>query len=148
MYDLDGTDSPNEFVEIFNPSETDSLNMDGWIIRDRSSTDALIDSGFGLKIPPLSYGLIMEGDYSFETGIYNSIIPGNTVLIKVDDSSIGNGLSTSDSLFLQDSTGQIMEILGWEDWAQDGFALERVITWEIIPRIGHKVWILWEHRDR
>ena len=29
MYDLDGTDSPNEFVEIFNPSETDSLNMDG-----------------------------------------------------------------------------------------------------------------------
>ena len=126
MYDLDGTDSPNEFVEIFNPSETDSLNMDGWIIRDRSSTDALIDSGFGLKIPPLSYGLIMEGDYSFETGIYNSIIPENTVLIKVDDSSIGNGLSTSDSLFLHDSTGQIMEILGWEDWVQDGFTLERL----------------------
>jgi len=126
MYDLNGTDSPNEFVEIFNPSETDSLNMDGWIIRDRSSTDALIDSGFGLKIPPLSYGLIMEGDYSFETGIYNSIIPENTVLIKVDDSSIGNGLSVSDSLYLQDSTGQIMETVGWEDWAQDGFALERL----------------------
>ena len=126
MYDLNGTDSPNEFVEIFNPSETDSLNMDGWIIRDRSSTDALIDSGFGLKIPPLSYGLIMEGDYSFETGIYNSIIPENTILIKVDDSSIGNGLSVSDSLYLQDSTGQIMETVGWEDWAQDGFALERL----------------------
>lgn len=31
MYDLAGTDSPNEFVEIFNPSETDSLNMDGWM---------------------------------------------------------------------------------------------------------------------
>ena len=126
MYDLAGTDSPNEFVEIFNPSETDSLNMDGWTIRDRSSTDALIDSGFGLKIPPLSYGLIMEGDYSFESGIYNSIIPGNTILIKVDDSSIGNGLSVSDSLYLQDSTGQIMETIGWEDWAQDGFALERL----------------------
>ena len=126
MYDLAGTDSPNEFVEIFNPSETDSLNMDGWTIRDRSSTDALIDSGFGLKIPPLSYGLIIEGDYSFETGIYNSIIPENTILIKVDDSSIGNGLSVSDSLYLQDSTGQIMETIGWEDWAQDGFALERL----------------------
>ena len=126
MYDLAGTDSPNEFVEIFNPSETDSLNMDGWTIRDRSSTDALIDSGFGLKIPPLSYGLIMEGDYSFESGIYNSIIPGNTILIKVDDSSIGNGLSVSDSLYLQDSTEQIMETIGWEDWTQDGFALERL----------------------
>ncbi|MBT7518943.1 MAG: hypothetical protein HN654_01125 [Candidatus Marinimicrobia bacterium] len=126
MYDLDGTDSPNEFVEIFNPSETDSLNMDGWTIRDRSSTDALIDSGFGLKIPPLSYGLIMEGDYPILSGIYNLIISENTILIKVDDSSIGNGLSVSDSLYLQDSTGQIMETIGWGDWAQDGFALERL----------------------
>ena len=126
MYDLEGTDSPNEFVEIFNPSETDSLNMDGWTIRDRSSTDALIDSGFGLKIPPLFYGLIMEGDYPILSGIYNLIIPENTILIKVDDSSIGNGLSVSDSLYLQDSTGQIMETIGWEDWAQDGFALERL----------------------
>jgi hypothetical protein len=126
MYDLDGTDSPNEFIEIFNPSETDSLNMDGWTIRDRSSTDALIDSGFGLKIPPLSYGLIMEGDYPILLGIYNLIIPENTILIKVDDSSIGNGLSVSDSLYLQDSTGQIMETVGWEDWAQDGFTLERL----------------------
>ena len=126
MYDLDGSDSPNEFVEIFNPSETDSLNMEGWTIRDRSSTDALIDSGFGLKIPPLSYGLIMEGDYPILSGIYNLIIPENTILIKVDDSSIGNGLSVSDSLYLQDSTGQIMETVGWEDWAQDGFALERL----------------------
>ena len=126
MYDLDGSDSPNEFVEIFNPSETDSLNMEGWTIRDRSSTDALIDSGFGLKIPPLSYGLIMEGDYPILSGIYNLIIPENSILIKVDDSSIGNGLSVSDSLYLQDSTGQIMETVGWEDWAQDGFALERL----------------------
>ncbi len=126
MYDLDGSDSPNEFVEIFNPSETDSLNMEGWTIRDRSSTDALIDSGFGLKSPPLSYGLIMEGDYPILSGIYNLIIPENTILIKVDDSSIGNGLSVSDSLYLQDSTGQIMETVGWEDWAQDGFALERL----------------------
>ena len=35
MYDLDGSDSPNEFVDIFNPSETDSLNIEGWTIRDR-----------------------------------------------------------------------------------------------------------------
>jgi len=126
MYDLEGTDSPNEFVELFNPSETDTLDLAGWSIQDRSSTDALIDSGYGLKIPPLSYGLILEGDYTFETGIYNSIIPENTVLIKVDDSSIGNGLSTSDSLFLLDSTEQIMETIGWGDWAQDGFSLERI----------------------
>ena len=126
MYDLVGSDSPSEFVELFNPSETDTINLEGWFIQDRSSTDALIDSGYGLKIPPLSYGLIMEGDYIFETGIYNSIILENTILIKVDDSSIGNGLSASDSLFLLDSSGQIIETIGWEDWVQDGYSLERI----------------------
>jgi len=54
MYDLDGSDSPNEFVELYNPSTTDTLNLDGWSIQDRSSTDELIESGYGLKIPPLS----------------------------------------------------------------------------------------------
>ena len=126
MYDLVGSDSPNEFVELYNPSETDTLDLEGWSIQDRSSIDALIDSGFGLKIPPLSYGLIMEGDYSIELGLYQSTIPENTILMKVDDSSIGNGLSASDSLFLLDSTGQIMETIGWEDWVQDGFSLERI----------------------
>ena len=44
----------------------------------------------------------------------------------MDDSSIGNGLSASESLFLLDSTGLIIETLGWEDWVQDGFSLERI----------------------
>ena len=126
MYDLDGSDSPNEFVELYNPSTTDTLNLDGWSIQDRSSTDELIESGYGLKIPPLFYGLILEGDYAIDSGLYQSTIPENAILIKVDDSSIGNGLSASDSLFLLDSTGLIIETLGWEDWVQDGFSLERI----------------------
>jgi len=126
MYDLEGSDSPNEFVELFNPSETDSIDLTNWTLKDRSSEDALIDSGFGLVIPPQSYGIILEGDYALDTGLYQSIIPENTILIKVDDSSIGNGLSTTDSLFLMDSNGVVIDSLGWEDWAQDGFSLERI----------------------
>ena len=29
MFDLYGTDSPNEFVEIFNSSASESVNLDG-----------------------------------------------------------------------------------------------------------------------
>ena len=104
MYDLDGSDSPNEFVEIYNLSVADSVDLTGWQIIDRSYADDLVDSGYGLFIPPGSYGLIFEGDYNFNTGIYADSIPAGVVLIKVDDSSIGNGLSTSDSLFLISDT--------------------------------------------
>jgi hypothetical protein len=126
MYDLDGTDSPNEFVELFNPSTTDTVDLAGWQIRDKSSTDAIVDSGFGLELPPLGYGLLLEGDYNFDTGIYADSIPPGVILMKVDDSSIGNGLSTSDSLYLIDSSGTTIDSLGWTDIAPDGFSLEKI----------------------
>lgn len=126
MYDLDGSDSPNEYVEIFNLSTTDTIDLSGWQIRDRSSTDALHDSGYGLIIFPESYALIFEGDYNFNTGIYADSIPTGVVLIKVDDSSIGNSLSTSDSLFLISPAGVVQDSAGWTDIAPDGFSIEKV----------------------
>ncbi|MDP7071359.1 MAG: lamin tail domain-containing protein, partial [Candidatus Marinimicrobia bacterium] len=78
------------------------------------------------SVPPQSYALIFEGDYSFSAGIYADSIPNDVILIKVDDSSIGNGLSTSDSLYLMDSTGIVTDSLGWSDIAPDGFSLEKV----------------------
>ena len=126
MYDLDGSDSPNEFVEIYNLSVADSVDLTGWQIIDRSYADDLVDSGYGLFIPPGSYGLIFEGDYNFNTGIYADSIPAGVVLIKVDDSSIGNGLSTSDSLFLISATGVVQDSVGWTDIAADGYSIEKV----------------------
>ena len=126
MYDLDGSDSPNEFIEIFNASSTDTLDLNGWHIRDRTSVDALMDSGYGLILLPESYGLIMEGDYSFANGIYADSIPGNVLLIKVDDSSIGNGLSTQDSIFIISSNGVVQDSVGWTDISPDGFSLEKI----------------------
>lgn len=126
MYDLDGTDSPNEFVELFNLSSTDTVDLTGWQIRDKSSTDAIVDSGFGRELPPLGYGLLLEGDYNFSSGLYTDSIPPGVILMKVDDSSIGNGLSVNDSLYLIDSSGTIIDSLGWNDIAPDGFSIEKL----------------------
>ena len=126
MYDLAGSDSPNEFVEFFNPSETDTIDLSGYTIRDQYTTDVLEDSGDGMILLPNQYGLIFEGDYDFENGIYASIVPDSVVKIKVDDSSIGNGLSASDSLYLVDSTGMVVDSLGWTDIADPGFSIERI----------------------
>lgn len=128
MYDLDGPDSPNEFVELFNSSPNDSIDITGWQLRDRYSTDELypFDSLHSPVIPPRRYALILESDYAPDSGLYQSLIPDSTVLLRVDDVSIGNGLSASDSLTLIDSTGTTLTETGWTDRVVDGYSLERI----------------------
>ncbi|MCP4930976.1 MAG: lamin tail domain-containing protein, partial [Candidatus Marinimicrobia bacterium] len=66
----------------------------------------------------------MEGDFPIGAGIYT--IPANTVVMKVDDKSIGNGLSGSDSLYLVDPSGNVTDSLGWNDIVTPGYSIERV----------------------
>lgn len=124
MFDLQGSDSPNEFVEVYN-SGTDSIDLSLWQINDRFSTDELVDGGMGTIIAPERYALIMEGDYDETTGIYLNLIPDSVLIVRVDDSSIGNGLSASDSLFITDSSDTISDSLGWSDISAPGFSYER-----------------------
>jgi len=123
MYNLEGSDSPNEFIELYNPT-TETVDLTGWLIRDKFSTDTIEDSSSGRKIPPKGFGLIMEGDYPANAGIYS--IPAHTIIMKVDDKSIGNGLSGSDSLYLIDPGGNVSDSLGWDDIAASGYSIERV----------------------
>ena len=75
MYNPAGSDSPNEFVELFNTSTSNTIDLSHWTISDKYSTDDLTDSGYGLQLPPSCYAVILEDDYDIPTGIYNSIIP-------------------------------------------------------------------------
>ena len=123
MYNLEGSDSPNEYVELYNPT-ADTVDLSLWLLRDKFSTDTIEDSSNGRKIPPGGFGLIMEGDFPIDAGIYT--IPANTIIMKVDDKSIGNGLSGSDSLYLVDPAGVVTDSLGWNDIVAPGYSIERV----------------------
>ena len=125
MFDLQGTDNPNEFVEIFNLSSTDTVDLKGWKIRDHLSLDDLVETGMGTKLAPRSYAVILEGDYDISSGIYLSATPDTVLLVRVDDLSIGNQLSTTDSLLLIDELGVTVDGHGWEDIYAPGFSLER-----------------------
>ena len=124
MFNLEGSDTPNEFVEVYN-SGTDSVDLSFWQISDKFSTDELVDGGMGTIIPPERYALIMEGDYDESAGIYLNLIPDSVLIVRVDDNSIGNGLSAEDSLFLSDSTGAVSDSIGWSDISASGFSYER-----------------------
>jgi hypothetical protein len=127
MYDPTGPDSPNEFVELFNTSSTDTVDLSGWQITDNMSTDDLDDAGDGLRIPPLRYIVILEGDYDILNGIYKNVIPTNAIKLKVGTTTIGNNLgNTVDSLFLQNNFGITMDSMGWVDITSAGYSIEKV----------------------
>ncbi|MBC8310691.1 MAG: lamin tail domain-containing protein, partial [Candidatus Marinimicrobia bacterium] len=122
MFDLEGSDSPNEFIELFNASNED-FEIESLKIADKFSIDDLSTDAINPIIKPQSYALIMEGDYN---GFYDEVIPEDVIILHVDDSSIGNGLSKTDSLFLI-QTDDTLAILGWSrDNHPTGFSLERI----------------------
>lgn len=80
----------NEFIEIYNRSETQSFDLANYkIIYYTSNPDIITSAGFGTVLPPKSFAVILEGDYDFALGIYNTIIPPNALKLKISDNSFG-----------------------------------------------------------
>ena len=57
MFDLDGADSPNEFVEIYNYSD-DDIVFQNWLIADKFSTDEITPDGFTI-FPANQFAVIL-----------------------------------------------------------------------------------------
>ncbi len=80
----------NEFIEVYNRSESQSFDLTNYkIIYYTSNADVIISAGFGTVLPPKSFAVILEGDYDFASGIYNSIIPISALKLKISDNSFG-----------------------------------------------------------
>src|SRR3972149_7645614 len=85
------TSGPNEFIELYNFSETESININNYKIKYSTSTpDIIIDAGQGTILPPRSFAIILEGDYPFGSGIYDGLIPPEALVLKISDNSFGS----------------------------------------------------------
>ncbi len=82
----------NEFIEIYNLSDTESLNLSNYKIKYYTSTaDQIVDAGFGTTLPPNSYAIVFENDYDIASGIYNGLVPSNSLILKIADNYFGSG---------------------------------------------------------
>jgi len=89
----------NEFVEIYNTSSTDSIDLNKYKIEYSTSNPDVITIGQGTTIlPPNSFAVIFENDYDIQNGIYKDLIPASAVILKISDAAFGSvGMSnTSD----------------------------------------------------
>jgi hypothetical protein len=90
---------PNEFIELYNFSETESIDINSFKIKySTSNPDLIIDAGEGTIIAPKSFAIILEGDYLIGSGIYDGLIPSEALVVKISDNSFGtSGMSNTEN---------------------------------------------------
>lgn len=93
------TSGNNEFVELYNLSSTQSINLANWKIKYYTSTaDQIVSAGFGTVLPPNTYAIIFENDYDLSTGIYSGLVPANALILKIADNFFGtSGMANTTS---------------------------------------------------
>lgn len=161
-----GNDSRQEYVELFNTSWTQSVDIGGWTLTDGEDTDAIVDytgphdiGRPGTVIPPRGFALIVDGDYD---GAYNEWMGEvfdyyenycgvGCIVVRVNDSAIGDGLNnTADSvtittnwpLYTGRSTPRQTRSVSWS--AADGFGSESSMpSFEWTPS-----GIIWERSEQ
>jgi len=145
-----GAGSPgdrNEFVELYNPS-LDTVDVNGWFLDDGDERDVLgawTDTSLNdpdavmntTRIPPGAFAVILDPDYT-ETGEspedqpYD--FPPKTILLTVGDTTLGDGLTTQDPLFLFNRYSFLLDTYGTPSDTTDtipfdpgdGISMERI----------------------
>ncbi len=96
MFDADTLESHNEYVEVYN-SSNNTINLTDWKIGDGIELDNIVDAGQGLDLSANGFAVILDGSYFGNSTIYDSLIPQEALIVKIDDGSFGSfGWSNSD----------------------------------------------------
>ena len=120
----------NEFIEIFNTSTTNSIDLQNFKIKYYTSTpDTFKSAGFGTNLQPQSYAILFESDYNIDSGIYKNIIPHSALILKISDGSFGStGManSTSRPILLLNAQGDTIEVYTYSANNGVGYSDEKI----------------------
>ncbi len=121
----------NEFIELYNTSETDTVDLNGFKIKyQTSSPDLIIAVNDSTLLPPNSFAVIFEGDYDFQNGIYKSLIPSIALVLKISDNAFGSSgmANTSDrSLYLLDPLSDTLSTYTYSANNSAGISDEKIL---------------------
>ncbi len=96
MFDPVGADYYDEFIEIFNFSYSDTVDLAGWKISDGSDVDRIMPVQQGLRLLPRQFGLILDSGYFGNSTRYDQLIPSEALILTIDDAAFGsNGLTNT-----------------------------------------------------
>jgi len=129
MYDVATNEYHDEFIEIFNLSDFDSLYITGWTFSDSSGIDEILPHRGGMKIPPRSFAIILDGSYIINSSTYDTLLADSLIILRIEDNSFGkNGLSNSNAewLTISDSAGRVLTGYRYSIGNSPGYSDEKI----------------------
>jgi hypothetical protein len=130
MFDVATDENHDEFVELYNLSGTDSIDITGWQFSDSSGIDMILPYRNGTKIPPHSFAVILDGSYFLNSSSYDKIIPASVILLTIDNNTFGSGglsNSTAELLSLTDAAGHVLASYRYSTGNKPGYSDEKVV---------------------
>lgn len=129
MFDADTLEQHNEFVEIYNPG-SDAVNLAQWQIGDSLELDQILDTGQGNILAPQQYAVILDGSYFGNSTTYDTLIPPEALILKIDDGSFGQyGWSNSHSepVILVNAAGDTVQKYYYSLGNEPGYSDEKIM---------------------
>lgn len=114
------TETTGEFVEIYNNGST-AVDLAGLVLTDGDDTDILeAYDGSSTTLAPGDYAVVLDPDYASDYTIDSAVVQLTT-----GDTTVGNGLTTSDDITLYESDGStIVATFSHPSDPGDGISME------------------------
>ncbi len=120
-----------EFLEIYNTSTTETIDLAGFKFKYYTSTnDNIVAFIGGTKLAPGKFAVILENDYDYNNGVYKTLIPADVIVLKISDASFGtSGMAntTSRDIYLINAQNQTIDTYLYSADNSDGYPDEKVI---------------------
>ncbi len=128
MFDVPGVDYHDEFVELYNCSDS-TIDLSGWQFSDSSASDVLTDAGQGMRLKPGQFAVILDGSYFGHSTTYDTIIPPQALILTIDNGAFGqNGLANThgERLYLFDASGRVVATYRYSADNAPGYSDEKI----------------------
>lgn len=133
MYDPDLGEAPNEYVELYNPTDT-AIDLDDWTLLDNNTEETLHglnDAASGAQqgiLPGKGYAVVTGRDRRPDVNGNFTVHP-QTIWVETDTPTIGNTLHDDDDVTIFDPVGRTIDRIDYANVTgadNTGESLERI----------------------
>ena len=130
MYDPDTDENHDEYIEVFNLSGTDFMDLSGWLFSDGEGTDIITPYSLNIRVPPKGFALILDGSYPGSSATYDTILAQGVTAYIISDRAFGsNGLANTrgECLSLTDTAGDTVAAYCYSADNPPGYPDEKIL---------------------
>ncbi|MEW6194401.1 MAG: lamin tail domain-containing protein [Bacteroidota bacterium] len=124
------TETNGEFVEIYNTSSSETIDLTNFKIKYyTSANDVVISFIGGTLIGPGEYAVVIENDYNYSGSVYESLIPPGVIVLKTTDGAFGSsGMAntTSRPVYLYNATNELIDTYTYSANNDEGYSDEKI----------------------